>query len=190
MKPHSLGGRLLALRRLILIAALLACPCVVCLAQSLGNAGTIQGSVVDPSSAAVPSAHVVARNPLTGYSQQADTGSDGAFRMQNLPPNAYHLEITAPGFAASALDIEIRNSLPVPVKVMLALAGNRSSVEVEAAGADLLETTPSSHVDVERSLLMKMPSGGAGAGLGEAACTITERRCSRTATATQLSTGI
>lgn len=137
-------------------------------AQSLGNAGTVQGTVTDPSGSGIPAAHVTVSNPLTSYSQQVDTDATGAFRLQNLPPNAYHVEISAPGFANSTQDVAIRNALPVQVNVMLVVAGSRTTVEVEAAGADILETTPSAHVDVERNLLLKIPTGGAAQGLSQA----------------------
>ena len=39
--------------------------------QSLGNAGTIEGTVVDPSGANIPGALVTALNPVTGYRQSA-----------------------------------------------------------------------------------------------------------------------
>ena len=70
------------------------------LAQSLGNAGTIEGTVVDPSGATIPQAEVRLSNAVTGYSQSVTTGSDGSFRLVNIPPNPYHLEVTASGFGA------------------------------------------------------------------------------------------
>jgi hypothetical protein len=56
-------------------------------AQSLGNAGTIAGTVVDSSGAAVPKAVITLRNPLTNYSQGATSAEDGSFRLINIPPN-------------------------------------------------------------------------------------------------------
>jgi hypothetical protein len=38
-------------------------------AQSLGNAGTVTGTVTDPSGAELPGATVTVHNPVTGYSQ-------------------------------------------------------------------------------------------------------------------------
>jgi hypothetical protein len=37
--------------------------------QSLGNAGTVEGMVVDPSGSAVPKATITFRNAVSGYSQ-------------------------------------------------------------------------------------------------------------------------
>src|SRR6516165_10666112 len=81
-------------------------------AQSLGNAGTVTGTVVDASGAAVPKALITLRNPLTNYTQGATTAEDGSFRLINIPPNPYHLEVTASGFAPYAQDVDVRNALP------------------------------------------------------------------------------
>ncbi len=137
-------------------------------AQSLGNAGTIEGSVLDPSGAAVANAKVTVHNPVSGYEQSTMTGTDGSFRLSNIPPNPYHLEVSAPGFAVFAQDITIRNAIPVAIKATLAVAGERTSVTVEAAGADILEVDPSAHVDVDRSLMLKMPAIDPGGSLSQA----------------------
>jgi len=140
----------------------------VAFSQSLGNAGTIEGTVVDPSGAAVAKATVTIHNRVTGYTQAASTGTDGSFRLSNIPPNPYHLEITAPGFATYTQDVPIRSGVPVPVKAALALAGAQTTVVVEAAGADVLELDPSSHTDADRSLIQKLPAVDPGAGLSQA----------------------
>ena len=105
--------------------------------QSLGNAGTIEGVVVDPSGAFVAKADVTLSNPVSGYRQSAISASDGSFRLVNIPPNPYHLEVTAPGFGLFSQDVSIRNSVPIQVRAPLAVAGAKTSVTVEAAGADI-----------------------------------------------------
>src|SRR5271170_2370849 len=127
------------------LAALLA---PVLTAQSLGNAGTIDGTVVDPSGAGVPKAAVAIHNPVTGYRQAVESGTDGSFHLSNVPPNSYHLEVAATGFTTFTQELVIRNSLPVQVKATLAIAGSVTNVTVEGA-ADALETDPTSHVDVD-----------------------------------------
>ncbi len=62
----------------------------------------------------------------------------------------------------------MRNAIPVQVKTKLDVAGGVSSVTVEAAGADILENDPSAHIDVDRSLISKLPSGDPGGGLSQA----------------------
>jgi len=136
--------------------------------QSLGNAGTIEGTVVDPSGAAVAKASVTIHNVVTGYSQSTLTAAGGAFRLSNIPPNPYHLEITATGFNNFEQDVSIRSAVPVQVKATLAVAGSRTSVTVEAAGADMLEVEPSAHVDADRNLIEKLPVVDPGASLSQA----------------------
>src|ERR1700687_663774 len=102
-------------------------------AQSLGNAGTIEGTVVDPSGASIPKAVVQVRNAISGYTQTVTTQSDGSFRLTNLPPNPYHLDVKASGFNVFSQDVDIRNSIPVQVKATLAVAGSQTSVTVEAS---------------------------------------------------------
>src|SRR5438128_2232864 len=136
--------------------------------QSLGNAGTIEGNVLDPSGAAVANASVNIRNAITGYRQTTTTGTDGSFRIGNIPANPYHLEVMASGFAPFSQDVTVRNALPVQVKATLALAGSKTTVVVEAAGADILEVEPSAHVDVDRSQMLKIPAIDPGGSLSQA----------------------
>jgi hypothetical protein len=136
--------------------------------QSLGNAGTIEGTVLDPSGAAVAHAEVSIHNALSGYRQSASSTADGSFRLVNIPPNPYHVEVNAPGFAMYAQDVDIRSAVPLQLKINLQLAGAKTSVTVEAAGADLLELGPSAHADADRKLIMKLPTVDPGAALSEA----------------------
>jgi hypothetical protein len=137
-------------------------------AQSLGNAGTIEGSVVDPSGALVPQATVTITNAITGYKQSMASGSNGGFRLQNIPPNTYHLEVKAPGFSAFTQDVVVRSSVPIAVKAILPVAEAISTVTVEASGAAAVETDPSAHVDVDRSSLGRLPISSPGGGLADA----------------------
>src|SRR5258706_2989621 len=127
------------------------------LAQSLGNAGTIEGTVVDPTGAAVPRAQVNLRNVMDGYNKCVQSVTAGTFTLVNVPPNPYRLEIIVQGFGTLSQDVDIRNSVPIQVKAMLAVAGAQTSVTVEGA-AEALETNPSAHVDVDRSQILKIPA--------------------------------
>jgi hypothetical protein len=137
-------------------------------AQSLGNAGTIRATVTDPSGATIPGATATLSNPVSGYSQTATADSSGQFRLTNIPPNPYHLEVTAPRFAPFTEDVTIRNSLPIEVQAKLALAGSATTVTVEAAGADMLELDPAAHVDADRNQILHLPVFDPGGGLSQA----------------------
>jgi len=126
--------------------------------QSLGNAGTVSGTVTDPSGAAIGRATVIIVNRITNYRQTATTDSSGVFRFTNIPPNPYHLDVSAPNFASSEQDVDVRSTVPINLKVQLALAGTKTTVTVEASGADLLENVPYAHNDVDMNTLGSFPS--------------------------------
>ena len=159
------------MKRFLAVAAVLGVLSLVpaghLFAQSLGNAGTIEGTVVDPSGSVVPKAAVTIHNLLTGYQQSTTTGSDGSFRLSNIPPNPYHLEVTASGFEVFSQEVTIRNSVPVQIKATLALAGSKTTVQVESS-AEMIEVDPSAHTDTDRNLIMKLPEIDPGAGLSQA----------------------
>src|SRR5438552_5441057 len=136
------------------------------LAQSVAS-GTVEGTVVDPTGGVVSGAKVDIRNPISRFSQTTTTDSSGMFRFTNLPFNPYHLEVTQPGFGVATEDISVRTPVPVPVKVTLAVAGVTQEVNVEAAAADILETVPFAHADVDITTFDKLPTASPGSGLSD-----------------------
>jgi len=157
---------LFSFRNLLLCVAAFNCSSAL-LAQSLGNAGTIDGIVLDPSGAAIPKAEVLIHNAVTGYNQTTISGPDGSFHLTNVPLNPYHVEIRAAGFAPFSQNVDIKNAIPISLKATLSLAGSSTEVVVEAA-AQALETDPSAHVDIDRSLIQKLPFFDPAGGLSQA----------------------
>ena len=135
--------------------------------QATGSGGTIQGTVTDPTGAVIAGAEVKLTNSVTGYKQTVNSGPDGSFRLVNIPPNQYHLEITNPGFQTYTQDLPVRTQVPIPVKASLALAGATETVTVSAS-AEVLENVPSGHTDVSQGLLANLPIASTGQGLSDA----------------------
>src|SRR3989441_12577975 len=136
-------------------------------AQSVAS-GTIEGTVVDSTGAIVVGAMVEIRNPITGFEQTAVTDSMGTFRFANIPFNPYHLQVSQPGFAPAAQDVNVRSAVTVPIKVTLSVAGISETVQVEAGGQDILENVPYAHADVNISTLDKLPIFSPASGLSDA----------------------
>ncbi|MGI8741718.1 MAG: carboxypeptidase-like regulatory domain-containing protein [Bryobacteraceae bacterium] len=101
---------------------------------------------------------------------QADDESDsaGVFRFINVPPNPYHLKVSVAAFATAEQDVNVRTAVPLNLNIALALAGENTTVNVEATGETLVETDPSSHTDVNRDLLEKLPTMSPGNSLNQA----------------------
>jgi len=91
--------------------------------QELGGAGTIQGTVKDPTGAPMTAVSVEISNPVTGFKRSGTTDAAGRFVFRNLPPNGYHLSVTAQGFAPYQKDVDVRSAVPLELTVPLALAG-------------------------------------------------------------------
>lgn len=149
-------GRRASFYVLILLLGIALLPTRVA-GQNLGSAGVVKGSVLDPSGAAIPGATVTIYNPVTGFKRMATTDASGDFTFTNVPFNPYHLTVTAPGFNPYVQDVKLDSTVPVEVKINMALAGAKTTVTVSTEGADLIETTPTAHTDVDRDLIAQLP---------------------------------
>jgi hypothetical protein len=134
--------------------------------QSL-TAGTVAGTVTDPNNAVVPNATVTIENAVTGYKQTTVTGSDGTFRFNNVPLNNYVFYVSAEGFTGARGNITIRSSVPINVNVPLSVGATSESVTVTSNGSDFLENVPSTHTDVDKSLINRLPVRQPGNGLSD-----------------------
>ncbi|HEY6990029.1 MAG TPA: carboxypeptidase-like regulatory domain-containing protein, partial [Bryobacteraceae bacterium] len=121
-------------------------------AQATGKGGTIQGTVSDPSGAVIADAVVSLTNGVTGYTQTSKSASDGTYRLNNIPPNQYILDISSAGFHKFQEGIAVRTPVPIVVNAKLALSGSTESITVEAS-PDTIENVPAAHVDVSQNLL-------------------------------------
>ena len=151
---------MLALDQRALRAALMVVLCLALAlsasAQAGGNSTAVNGTVLDPSGAVVPSATVEIDNPVSAFKRSTVTNSSGGFSFPNVPFNPYHLTVTAAGFAPYAQDIEVRSAVPLSVKIELAVSGRSAAITVPA-GQDLLENDSTFHTDVDRELFDKLP---------------------------------
>jgi hypothetical protein len=125
--------------------------------QSVGNSGSITGTVSDPTGAVVPNVQVEIHNPVSGYDRTTTTDSAGKFEFTNVPFNPYHLTVSGPGFAPYVQDVEPRSAVPVTLNIQLQIEGSTTSVTVEANGGDLVENDPTFHQDVDKNSIDKTP---------------------------------
>ncbi len=127
---------------------------VLSFAQS--SSGSIRGSVLDQSGAAIPGATVEIQNPVSQYTKSTQTDGQGNFAFDNLPYNPYHLSVTAAGFQNATQDVDVRSAIPTALKVTLQVGAETTTMTVEG-GEDLIETDPTTHTDVDRELFDKLP---------------------------------
>ena len=91
------------------LTALLAVLCTSphLLAQS--GAGTIQGTVQDATSSAIPAASVKALNQATGVAIETTSSADGFYAIKGLTAGGYKLSFTAPGMKTSENNVTLQN---------------------------------------------------------------------------------
>lgn len=131
------------------------------------SSGTIRGSVLDPSGAVIRAATVEIRNPVTGYSRMVQTDDQGNFELEGVPYNPYHLSVAAPGFTPYQQDVDVRTAVPIDLKIALRLGAETTTVTVQAEASDLLETTPTAHIDVGQQLIDSLPVQNQSTGFSE-----------------------
>jgi len=152
---RRLIGRSVALTQLMLLTGVLAAG--TARGQELGGAGTIQGTVKDPTGGVMQAVQVEIKNPLSGFTRAVTTDAAGHYVFRNLPPNRYHLSVGAQGFQLLERDVEVRTAVPIDVDLTLAVAAATTEVQVVGHTEDLLERDPTAHTDIDRSLLQKLP---------------------------------
>src|SRR5882724_2612882 len=118
------------LRQLIMLPLTVFIFCLVGWSQSLGNAGTISGTIVDPNGAVVRGATVTIQNPVTGYKRTVTTDDSGAFRFNDVPFNNYHLSVSATGFALAHQDVNVRSLVAVDAKIALTVGATTNEINV------------------------------------------------------------
>src|SRR5690349_6933626 len=81
--------------------------------------GNIQGTVEDPSGAAIAQAKVALLNVGTQASASTTTDATGGFRFLSLAPGSYKITVEAAGFAKAeaTVNLDTNQNLNVPISV-------------------------------------------------------------------------
>ncbi len=121
------------------------------------TSGTLSGTVKDSSGALVTNATLILTAPISGYSKTVTTDDAGRYSFSNLPFNPYRLDASTPSLHAPTRNIQISSAVPLLLNLTLSLTASET-VNVEAP-ADLAETDPDFHTDVDRSMMARLPVG-------------------------------
>jgi hypothetical protein len=118
---------------------------VLCAASALTvwaqGAGTIKGTVKDPSTAVIPNAAVHVTGG--GQTRDAKTDNNGQFTV-TIPPGQYEVRISAPGFVdADQQNVSVTNGQASPLDVSLQIITAAQQVDVNASGVGTVSVDPS-----------------------------------------------
>jgi hypothetical protein len=156
-------GATLQILPLLALVCLAVSPAASVRAQS-GSAGTVHGTVTDPSGAVIPGATVHLANSVSGFARTTTTGATGQFQFANVPFNPYLITVSVNGFAPTSQNVEIRSSVGTNLTLVLQIAGASQTVTVESEGPQV-EDTSTFHTDVDRDMFTKVPLESVSSGL-------------------------
>src|SRR5882724_3933855 len=109
----------------------------------LGNEGSIEGIVTDPSGAVIPGVMLCVKNPNTSDTFNTTTNELGLFRFPVLPVGSYELVAEHPGFASLIQkNVVVNIGAEVNLTLSLRLATGTETVVVKSE-TPLLESTRS-----------------------------------------------
>ena len=102
---------------------------------SSGNS-SLQGTVRDPSGAAIAGANVVVRNDA-GFSQSVNTDSNGRYQFTNLPSGRARVEISSPGFQHRIIHANVAGNFSNQADATLQVGAATETVEVDAESSTI-----------------------------------------------------
>jgi len=102
------------------------------MAQSTIARGSIQGTILDSSGAAIPSAKVTIRNKDTGQTFQIAASSSGAYTSGAIVPGNYAVRAEAQGFKTVEEAVVVRVGETAGANLTLPVGAGSTVVEVEA----------------------------------------------------------
>jgi len=149
--------------RIVTLALLALCMALFtsgAMAQT-SSTGTIEGTVVDTNGNSVPGVTVRVTSPNLITPQTATSDNEGRYRLLNLPPGMYKVQVEASqGFAAyERTDVEVNLSRTSSVAVTLQPAGASAVVNVtDTAGANVDVTNNTSGTNVSTDQFSNFPT--------------------------------
>src|SRR5579859_1198425 len=120
---------------------------IAVLAQATA-AGTVLGTVSDPSQAVINGAHVTITSVATGTERTTVTNNAGSFRFDLLAAGAYKLSVEGTGFSTAVQSLELMVGQTATANMTLKPGTATQTVEVEAVNplVDVMKTSVSQEI--------------------------------------------
>src|SRR5256885_6848010 len=143
------------------LSVLLLTLVVAVTANSQTFRGAINGTVTDPSGAAVPNATVKATESATSIEHSTITSTEGQFAFQDIPLGLYKVSVTATGFPTNTIDkVEVVAGSIYTLNVQLKLGQSSTSIEVSAAAITLDTTSQVQNMTIPSDVVQDVPLNG------------------------------
>ena len=112
------------------------------MSQAQSNAADLQGTVRDANGAVVANATVKVRNTGTNVSREATTNDDGYYKIVNLPPGDYELNVQAANYKTAVVpSVKLTIGQTINQDVPLEVGDLSATVTVTSVAPNMVETT-------------------------------------------------
>jgi Carboxypeptidase regulatory-like domain len=145
---------------------------LLCLVLSMAafaqsDRGTITGTVLDPASAVVPGAKVVARNADTGVVSETVATETGNYTLASLPAGTYDVSVEASGFKRTTrTGIVVQVAQTARVDVALQVGSATESITITAETPLLRTENAEQSVTITGDKINSLPLNFSGGGAG------------------------
>jgi hypothetical protein len=134
---------------------------ITCAAYAQIDTGSIVGSVLDPSGAAIPKATVTATNKATNEVLTTTSNNSGQYQFTALRVGVYTVKATAPGFGAQVVnDVQIDVQSRPSIDFNLRVGDTSQAVQVEGAAPVLNTQTADVGGVVQEQQIRDLPLNG------------------------------
>jgi hypothetical protein len=128
-------------------------------AQSWGS--HLEGSVLDPTNAAIPAASLRLRNAATGLSRVTRTDQNGFYSFPLLEIGTYEVEISKPGFESKVVSgVTLQVGQTVRMDFTLHLARRQSRVQVSSSSPLVQTASPAIGDEIDNRRVHLLPLNG------------------------------
>src|SRR5215467_12567693 len=122
---------------------------------------SIQGTVTDPSGAAVVGAKVMVKNAAQGIERNTQTNATGSYEVPALPPGVYSVQVQMNGFETQlAKDLILEVSKDSVQNFGLKVASSNEVVTVEATAPMVETTTATVGQTINQRTVQEIPLNG------------------------------
>ncbi|HEV2576115.1 MAG TPA: carboxypeptidase-like regulatory domain-containing protein [Acidobacteriaceae bacterium] len=122
------------------------------------STGTITGSVIDPTNAAIPDATVTVNNVGTGQSRSVQTNASGVFLFPDLPIGSYTMQISKNGFETQKRTAtELLTGQTIGIDVSLKIGTQVETVEVGTETQQVQTATSEVASTVDQQQMVDLP---------------------------------
>ena len=118
----------------------------------------LNGSVTDPTGAAVAGVNITLTETATGFKRTATSNASGLYQLLDIPPGDYRLDAAAQGFAGySVAKVTLVVKTPSTINIKLQVTGGTTMVNVEGEAPLINRTDASLGNVIEQAQISELP---------------------------------